>query len=133
MEFKDLKGKTLTSISVSDDKYSIVFITSDDERFMLYHEQDCCENVEIEDICGDLGDLINSPIVVAEEVVNEPNINPVGVPVQEYQESFTWTFYKLDTVRGGVTIRWYGESNGYYSESVEFSKIENNNKLLTET
>ena len=76
------------------------------------------------DIVGDIEDLIGSPLLMAEEVTNEQNINPAGVEVPEDQDSFTWTFYKLATIKGYVTIRWYGQSNGYYSESVSFEKIQ---------
>ena len=74
------------------------------------------------DIVGDLIDLIGNPILMAEEVSNEGE-NPIGVKVPEYQDSFTWTFYKLATIKGSVTISWYGESNGYYNESVSFAAI----------
>jgi len=75
------------------------------------------------DVIGNLEDLIGSPILMAEEVTSE-NENPVGVDVPEYQDSFTWTFYKFATIKGYVTIRWYGESNGYYSESVSFDLVD---------
>lgn len=77
--------------------------------------------MSIEDVCGDLNDLIGVPITMAEEV--ESRENPPGI-TKEYQDSFTWTFYKLATVKGYVTIRWYGESNGYYSESVSFDLVQ---------
>ena len=74
------------------------------------------------DIVGDLEALVGEPLLIAEEVVNDQNVNPDGIKQFDYQDSFTWTFYKLSTIKGSVTIRWYGESNGYYSESVSFAK-----------
>jgi hypothetical protein len=76
--------------------------------------------VSIEDICGDLQDLVGSTITQAEESMSDEN--PEGLKVPEYQDSFTWTFYRFATAKGSVVIRWYGESNGYYSESVSFEK-----------
>jgi hypothetical protein len=117
-----LRGKTLSSIVVNDDNDEITFTTTENVKYKMFHEQDCCEWVTIDDICGDLQDLLWSEILVAEEVSS--NENPINVVIPEdSQDSFTWTFYKLDTIKGGVTIRWYGSSNGYYSESVAFEKI----------
>lgn len=124
MKFEELLGKTLVRIQVGKEKDNILFITDDGEMYTLYHEQSCCESVSIEDICGDIENLIGSPLLIAEEVTSEENPSDVDIDSLGYQESFTWTFYKLATVNGHVTIRWYGSSNGYYSESVEFNKAE---------
>jgi hypothetical protein len=105
---------------VGDDQ--IIFICESGKMFSMCHHQDCCESVSVEDICGDLSDLIGVPILKAEESTNEGE-NPDGVPIKEYQDSFTWTFYRLSTIKGNVVIRWYGESNGYYSESVYFEEV----------
>lgn len=70
-----------------------------------------------------MSDLIGKPLLMAEEVTNDQDENPEGVKIPKYQESFTWTFYKLATINGYVTISWYGESNGYYNESVSFRTI----------
>ena len=119
MEFKDLIGKTITEILVEDDE--IVFIMSDSVRYLMTHHQDCCENVYIEDICGDIKDLYNTPVVDAREDTNSDESPPDG-PFEP--DSYTWTFYNIATKNGHVTIRWFGESNGYYSESVNFHKVE---------
>ena len=120
-KFEELNGKTLTKIDgkVGDDR--MIFHTDTGEQYELYYSYDCCATCDVEDITGNLEDLIGSPILQAEEVISE-GTNPEGVKVPEYQNSFTWTFYKLATVKGYVTIRWYGQSNGYYSESVSFRK-----------
>jgi hypothetical protein len=111
-----LKGKVLKEIRNNGDE--LVFKTVDGEIYRMYHEQDCCESVTLEDVVGDLDDLVGSEILVAEEVDGEtPADWDAG-----YHESYTWTFYKFATRNGYVDLRWLGSSNGYYSESVSFVK-----------
>jgi hypothetical protein len=112
IDFKELEGETFIHIENKEDE--IIFHTADKQSIRMYHEQDCCESVTIEDICGDLDDLLNSPIVWADESENND---------ENADESATWTFYRLGTNQGSVTIRWYGESNGYYSESVNLELV----------
>lgn len=133
-EIYQLLGKTLTSVIKNDDNNEIVFTVDDGTQFKMYHQQDCCESVSIDDIEGDLNDLVGSPILVAEENVSsdptpaqiaekEERKKKEGDNYYDYDESFTWTFYKLATQKGYVNIRWHGESNGYYSERVDLVKI----------
>ena len=118
LNFNVLEGLVLSEIKQIDNE-RLVFITDKGREFSMFHDQDCCESVTIDDICGDLKDLIGSPILLAEEVSNEP-IPPFE---DDYiPESYTWTFYKISTFKGSVTIRWFGSSNGYYSESVNFEE-----------
>ena len=112
MQFKDFLGKTFTKIKVDPDN-KILFHSSDHKIYRMCHHQSCCEEVYIESITGNLDDLINSQILVAEESTNrDPNA----------KESATWTFYKLATIKGWVDIRWYGSSNGFYSETVDIEE-----------
>lgn len=110
--FSFLIGKVITEIKgLEKDGDEVYFKCIDGTSFKMLHEQDCCESVSINDVCGDVADLLNTPILVAEESTKE------GDPAYG---SSTWTFYKLATIKGSVDIRWYGESNGYYSERVSF-------------
>lgn len=112
---EELLGKTLLGVEVDRGEDSeIHFHVDNGDTYVMYHEQDCCESVEIEDINGDISDLIGTPILMAEEVSQEGESD---------WGSATWTFYKFATIKGTVVIRWFGESNGYYSESVDFVKL----------
>ena len=93
---------------------ALYFEQEDGEVFVLTHLQDCCEWVYIESVDGDLEDLVGAPLLMAEEAIdtNESNYGS--------DASMTYTFYKLATTKGYVTIRFYGSSNGYYSERVDW-------------
>jgi hypothetical protein len=120
--FSELLGCTLSRV-IQRDAREIEFVTSDGAVYRQHHDQDCCEDVRVEEVVGDLSDLIGSPVLQAEEVSCE-NETPVGVALpNDCDDSFTWTFYKLATIKGSVTIRWFGSSNGYYSEAVSFRRI----------
>lgn len=122
MDINDLSnmvGKTI--LRTSDAKKgaeALLFLMDDGTAYGFYHNQDCCEHVQIEDVCGDMVDLIGHPLTQAEEVVSER-----GDPAPSNPDSWTWTFYKFATIKGSVTIRWLGESNGYYSESVDLQVL----------
>jgi hypothetical protein len=105
---EEMLGQTFSRV-VSDG--DTVTFENDEVRYVLYHQEDCCESVYVEDIIGDIEDLVNWPLLISREDTNAdgPELN---------EESYTWTFYNFATFKGYVTIRFLGESNGYYSEDV---------------
>lgn len=117
VDFDTLLGRTLVNVEgLEEDSDEVIFTTDDGKRFFMNHSQDCCEHVRILEIIGDVADLIGSEILTAEESESEGD--------DHSYDSSTWTFYKLSTRKGYVDIRWLGESNGYYSESVNFCGVE---------
>lgn len=124
--FSDLIGKTFNSVTVL--KYDKVidhktvnleentnlvnkFVLENDEfRFTLEHSQDCCEEVSIESVVGDIEDLLNSPILEAESVSRERDV---------WFGDERYTFYKFSTLKGSVVLRWLGMSNGCYGIEVD--------------
>lgn len=114
--FEDLFGEIIIHIADVGSGEGMEFTLLNGLKCRLIHYQECCESVTLEDTCGEIKDLLNSPILLAEEAMG-----PKDPPkmVRKY-ESETWTFYKLATIKGTVTFRWWGTSNGCYSETLDF-------------
>lgn len=118
-----LVGQTFTSVERKPVPYcgygcydepvtEVHFIRGDGRRYVMGHDQDCCERVDLVELVGDLDDLVGQPILDAYEESKEAE-------APDADESGTWTFYRIATIKGTVTLRWLGQSNGYYSESVD--------------
>lgn len=119
IEFGALAGLTLGRFDVSRD--SIKLTTSQhgvSRTFLMNHSQDCCESVVVESISGDPSKALGEVIIDATEHTNRDNPKPGS------DQSHTWTYYTIRTQSETIVIRWYGESNGYYSESVDFTEEE---------
>jgi len=135
--FESLLGKVFTNVEVDMDHSEITFIVSPTEVYKMCHVVDCCETVFIKDITGDITDLIGAPILLAEEATSNDmeslktkfgdslvlHVLKGTMDLANNAGSFTWTFYKMATIKGYVDIQWYGESNGYYSESADVCRI----------
>jgi hypothetical protein len=109
-------GKTLKAVEgMTEGSGEVVFRFTDGTVYQMHHHQDCCEHVELEDVIGDPDDLLHTPLFMAVESTNAQDCKG--------DESCTWTFYRLGTIKGTVVLRWYGSSNGYYSESVDIDEV----------
>lgn len=120
----DVLNKTITEIYTDNDTY-LIFKLDTEEYLIMYHSQDCCENVNIEDINGELKNLIGKPLIRA-DVKSSDKEDGTDLTKNERDEldgDTTYTFYTFATINGYVDIRWYGESNGYYSTAVSLALI----------
>lgn len=125
-DISELNGKIIAKVEVDsqnsklpddcrEQQSNIVFYCYDGDVFCMSHRQDCCENVVLEDIDGDIHRLEGRMIVNAYESHQSSE--------DEDFESRTWTFYRIIGEREILCLRWLGESNGYYSEKVDFFRI----------
>lgn len=112
-----IKGQTPVEIDgMKEGSEKVTIRTREGGELILVYEHDCCAGCEIVQVDGDPLDLLGGPLVMCEQdgnAADEPGKGSYG----SVDESFTWTFVKFATVLGYVTLRWYGSSNGYYSES----------------
>lgn len=109
-----LVGETFVSISGMRKHSEAVYIELSNGDIVTMEHPNTFSNVSIDDVCGDVEDLLNTPILKAEVITDTSD------------HKCTWTFYKFMTEKGWVDIRWCGTSNGYYSETCSTYIIKKN-------
>ena len=123
MKVEELTIKNMIPTEVVKGKFlendAIVFKFDDGRVFALSHLQDCCEEVVIESIDGELNDLVGQPLLMAEVAYQKVDEDNCTDATWGDCYTSTWSFYKFATINGYVTIRFLGTSNGYYSETVD--------------
>ena len=117
VSLETLVGETLTHID-SDDGNQIMLTTESGRIIKIFHEQDCCEYVTIEDTEGNWHDLIGKVLVEAGEGGSDNEVPPEG-----WADSWTRTELTFRVNDATVISKWIGESNGYYSESVDIEEL----------
>lgn len=111
-DLSELVGETIATVTGGDKgDYETVITTTSGKAIKVYHEQDCCESVNIEDAESD--DVVGGVVLSAAFVEGEcPAVD------DEYAEAYEWSFLRIETTKGSIWQRWYGESD-YYSVSVD--------------
>lgn len=121
---EEIIGKVLKDYSVNGNYDKLTLRFDDDSCCKFYHEQDCCENVQIH---SDSLELEFLRLYFGKEITgfyqDEPSIKPEEIFDAErlrWLDSYTVTDLVFQFGEEKVVVRWLGESNGYYSESVNF-------------
>jgi hypothetical protein len=133
--YTEFSGKTIQEIrgcKKHSDEVTIKF--TDGSCLKFYHKQDCCETVLLEDFDATPEDLVNAKIISIEERISNSNENEIK-PLNTLDQSYTWSFYVIKTSKFTMTMRWYGESNGWYSETVDIDYLhyDNNGEFVRKT
>ena len=110
--FELVKGKTIVEVvGLKKQEESVVLKLDDNSELEFYHEYSCCEDFWLEYFEFSGKDIVGAKILDVLLVSEKQEVTDNG--------SMTWTFYKIQTDKGELFMRWCGESNGYYSEDVD--------------
>lgn len=126
IRLESLVGEVLTHVDIFSDE--ILLTTESGRKIQIYHDQDCCESVGIVDTEGNWQNLIGKPLLEASQEI-DPDNDPIFSQHKPEDSDDSRTDTKLTFRVDGATVinRWIGESNGYYSEFVDFKDITKGN------
>lgn len=113
---KNLIGATILSVNPNTNRRddALLYIKTDKGTMTFYHAQQWSEQVWLEDGLEDLEKMIGEKVLHAEVIKNYDED-----ALDEEDDSYTWIYYKISTLNHDCTLRFYGTSNGYYSEGVD--------------
>ena len=119
----DIVGKRVLAVNgLRKGSEAVDFLLSDGSVFEMAYHPDCYASCYILELDCAPEDFVDQVVLSAEVVSNSGAESPP--PPGEYApDSYTWTFVKFSTSKGHFTVRWYGESNGYYSETPSFTRL----------
>jgi hypothetical protein len=118
VEFSALVGEVLDAVDIDREENQILLTTRSGRKFLVYHEQDCCETVAISGQDGSFDNLIGKPLIEARDF----GVDTSEEAIDDSQTTTTLVFRVDDQT---VISRWIGDSNGYYSESVDIAELIN--------
>lgn len=76
VNFFELKGKVITSIvGVNTEDEQTVITTRDGTVYTLEHKQNCCEQVRVYGTVGNIDNILNEEVIIAEDDNPMDNIN----------------------------------------------------------
>ena len=93
----------------------VIFKTASGRTFKMYHEQDCCESVNVT--------RHSTPYTYGEGLAVKEATEKIEQNIPASESATRTTFCINGGSYSGFFIEWVGESNGYYSESVSFVEI----------
>ena len=71
IDTEDMLGETITKIVNDTENRELKFQTKDGQVITMLHVQDCCEDVELHDIAGDLNELYDGIETAETAIVNQ--------------------------------------------------------------
>ena len=120
--FELVKGKTIVEVvGLKKQEESVTLKLDDNSELEFYHEYCCCEDFWLEDFEFSGKGIVGAKILNVLLVSEKQEVTDSG--------SMTWTFYKIQTDKGELFMRWCGESDGYYSEEVDIKYTSSDGKV----
>ncbi len=114
-KFEDIVGLRVAMVRGLEIGSEEIELVTDHGPFRMNHDQACCESVDLAELDGSAEDLVGQVILAASQENDQSN--GAYKEFGDHEGSSTWTFFRITTIKGTVVMRWFGTSNGYYSET----------------